>query len=207
VSPPSRADKFLQSNFPRDPDLYETPSDSPLPPKATRNLKLPSFPPTSQSLDGPKYDIRSARGGRGGVVTSVAALWASIQTTEGDAASPTVVPAKSTSPPNPVAPVPARTRPSETPWTKYQQSPLNSRPNRVTKSLADPAAVNGTLARPYLSSTASLARPVKPAGAPASPKPEVQPNAKRTGPLTNEQQGLGQARLRDLINKYQNQHT
>ncbi|KAI0763340.1 hypothetical protein BD413DRAFT_643412 [Trametes elegans] len=45
-----------------------------LPPKASPRLTV--YPPRSSDPE-VKYDVRSARGGRGGIVTSVAALWAS----------------------------------------------------------------------------------------------------------------------------------
>ena len=54
------------------------------PQKATNNIagRIPALPPPPVKLKGPgdpevKYDLRSARGGRGGRVTSVANLWAS----------------------------------------------------------------------------------------------------------------------------------
>ncbi|RPD54826.1 hypothetical protein L226DRAFT_539372 [Lentinus tigrinus ALCF2SS1-7] len=54
--------------------------------------RLPVYPP--RPLDSEvKYDVRSARGGKGGIVTSVAAIWASGQSTE-RAAVPKVAPAK-----------------------------------------------------------------------------------------------------------------
>lgn len=56
-----------------------------IPPSATKppgynppSGKLPMFPPSKPPIDPEvKYDIRSARGGRGGKVSSVASLWAS----------------------------------------------------------------------------------------------------------------------------------
>ena len=48
-----------------------------VPPKPPPKPVVSYPPPKAVDIDGPKYDVRSARGGRGGKVTSVANLWAS----------------------------------------------------------------------------------------------------------------------------------
>ncbi|EAU85235.1 hypothetical protein CC1G_06251 [Coprinopsis cinerea okayama7 len=58
------------------------------------SARLPQFPPLPARKPDPEvsYDVRSARGGRGGQVTSVAALWASVAANNGAASGPPIKP-------------------------------------------------------------------------------------------------------------------
>nr|GAT58012.1 predicted protein [Mycena chlorophos] len=165
-----------------------------------------------------KYDIRSARGGRGGQVTAVASLWASGALAEKDA--PKKAPSKPASKPV-VAPKPEKVH-------------VSSRP--VIKSSSVPAVLSSSLATPTLSSTASLARPPpkpRPVSMTVKPPPTIVESATEAvagfkgrvqaslaskglaGPASTPsspppsgaakagEMAFGQARLRDLIKKYQ----
>lgn len=131
------------------------------------------------------YDVRSARGGRGGKVTSVAAIWAEkTKNTDSDAVRPpknglplplmvklgqykTKLPVP-TSPtlPNQGPKSTAASNPSATPPTgltthlfKPAISSARSMPvNLVSKGTSVPAKISSSIATPTLSSTASLAR-------------------------------------------------
>lgn len=127
-------------------------------------------------LDGvePKYDIRSARGGRGGLVTAVRALWA-------DQAPPATEKGKekkstpkdlmqlrsspATSTPPPVKPKPKALSSAPTIATRASSSSSSSaeeksKPN-IIKAAHVPAVVSSSHAVPTISSTASLARPTQ----------------------------------------------
>ncbi|KAG8909340.1 hypothetical protein FRC01_007000 [Tulasnella sp. 417] len=188
------------------------------------------------------YDVRSARGGRGGVVTAVTAIWetkpdAGATAVSSDAADGTKQPAatrpqtKRKEPPVfkvPTIPASASVPALSQPGLATDNAIAVNKPgravdgHRINRALPDPAAVNGTLAKPYLSSTASLANarqdPVprprpgisldKPALLPVSqsapqlrPGPVEPPTSPKPGapPI-----GVGQAKLRELIAKYQN---
>ncbi|KAI0050531.1 hypothetical protein FA95DRAFT_1581211 [Auriscalpium vulgare] len=159
-------------------------------------------------VDSPaKYDVRSARGGRGGKVTSITALWAND--------SPKV-PApdkagnfKDTAPaskPKPLASVPK---------VKATAGPLSTpSPLGAAKATSSPAALSSSLATPMLSSTASLSRPTTAPKAVVQRLPvvtEAPPASTPAPPAPTLMKGLaadfafGQARLRDLIRKYQGQ--
>ena len=182
-----------------------------------KDPRLPSFPPTP----GPeaKYDIRSARGGRGGRVAAVASIWAS-QTS--GSVTPAVQKVRNG----------IQTRPTAKPPPKVSQSPgpasvppdppltdLTARRARLIKSRSVPAAISSSHATPMLSSTASLARPtplpdrrktpVKFPPTISESQPEIsQPGSRvTTVPQSTGDLAFGQARLRDLIKKYQGQAT
>ncbi|KAG9015699.1 hypothetical protein FRB90_004392 [Tulasnella sp. 427] len=187
------------------------------------------------------YDIRSARGGRGGVVTAVTAIW---ETKPGAGATddPLDVP-RETPPPRlqvkkkeppvfkvPTVPASASLPVLSQPGLDTENAMSAERPGRVEdgqrihhRALPDPAAINGTLAKPYLSSTASLAkvrldpgprpRPLAALGKPAllpvsQSAPQLRPSAielTTTSPKPGAPpMGVGQAKLRELIAKYQN---
>jgi hypothetical protein len=122
-----------------------------------------------------KYDVRSARGGRGGKVTAVASIWASgsIQPSskvipranvKGDLAnlkSPILRAAKSTrvigkSPPPNANASPSQVVEVESPPKLVDLAGTRSRP--AIKSPSVPAIISSSHATPMLSTTASLAR-------------------------------------------------
>jgi hypothetical protein len=158
-----------------------------------------------------KYDVRSARGGRGGQVTAVTSIW------QNGTGAPTLAADK---PPHMAAKrytAPAGLAPLATKLTPQSEgmvpaSPLMSSPG-IMKSTSLPAMMHTVQAVPILSSTASLARP---AGGPAvrarmmtfaAPIPESQSDdmlVRRTSQSTDhEGVAVGQARLKELIGKYQ----
>ncbi|KAJ7068875.1 hypothetical protein B0H15DRAFT_871713 [Mycena belliarum] len=215
--------------------------------------RLPAFPPR---LDPEvKYDIRSARGGRGGKVTAVASLWATGALTEPpkDAAPKPAtavdflrskpVPKPAPDPVSKPAPAPvstARPTPTSTPKPAVggrttgaastpAAKPLDKPTRPIIKSASVPAVISSSHARPTLSSTASLARPSPKPRAPPKPAPTITesasevvaglkgrvqasmsfvpakaptptPSGSKPGDLA-----FGQAKLRDLIKKYQGQ--
>ncbi|OBZ72563.1 hypothetical protein A0H81_07416 [Grifola frondosa] len=209
-------------------------------PKPVQKVSLASprralFPP--QPLDPEvRYDIRSARGGKGGIVTAVAAMWASAaQATEKPDSSrpaktnqPRRIPDTKaqvpTNPPRkPVRPVPkpTRTTPSAAVAPAVSKpvstTDFSARRARMIKSSSVPAVVSSSLATPMLSSTASLARssPVSngrskpniklpPTISEAAPSTEVKPSSVKPPP-TKGDLAFGQARLRELIKRYQGQ--
>ncbi|KAJ7503300.1 hypothetical protein B0H11DRAFT_2187766 [Mycena galericulata] len=201
---------------------------------AVASPRFPVFPP---SLDPEvKYDIRSARGGRGGKVTAVASLWASGALAE----QPKAPTPKPTSPADFLRSKPAvRSTPKPAPGDKPvvaaaltpSATPAPEKRTRsppVIKSASVPALLSSSHATPTLSTTASLARPTPKPRAPPKPiptiaesasevvaglkgrvqasmssvpaKPPVPPAASKPGDLA-----FGQAKLRDLIKKYQGQ--
>lgn len=180
----------------------------------------PQHQPDSEA----RYDVRSARGGRGGKVTAVAAIWAQAANQK-----PAIPPPKSPPP----APrrltewnkTPLKTSKSSSPLSQSSETVNESKPRAtpaspaaelaarrvmLSKSSSVPAVVSSSLATPMLSSTASLARPspkltkFAPSPAVIQEIPEVKsnsnPNAK--APPKHEL-AFGQARLRELIKKYQ----
>ncbi|CAL1715767.1 unnamed protein product [Somion occarium] len=193
-----------------------------------RGLKF--NPPRPFNLES-RYDIRSARGGRGGKVTAVAALWASqAQVAKEDSRSPPPIkPPKLDKPmlkfiasqpeisPSIPTPRPART-PVNLQSTSNQQtafSAANPSEKRVKmiKSSSVPAVVSSSLATPMLSSSASLARPSPALGERTklvnNLLPTVTENRSESSPLKKPapkgELAFGQARLRELIKRYQGQ--
>ena len=166
-----------------------------------------------------RYDVRSARGGRGGKVTAVAALWA--QATNQKPAVP--APKSPPLPPKrlaqwsktPLSPSPLSQSPESTSDGKSRTTPsspaaeLAARRAKLAKSSSVPAVLSSSLAIPMLSSTASLARPsprVSPKLTTLPPTiletPEVHNTVDTKVPAKREL-AFGQARLRELIKKYQ----
>ncbi|KAJ6611168.1 hypothetical protein B0H10DRAFT_2224391 [Mycena sp. CBHHK59/15] len=209
--------------------------------------RLPIFPPPRIDPE-VKYDIRSARGGRGGKVTAVASIWASgalaDQSKDKDA-----LPAKAATAADFLRSKPAAARPSpKSPLASKSPKDVTStataevpdkrpRPPPVIKSASLPAMISSSHATPTLSSTASLARPAAPPNKPRAP-PRVPPTIAETAsevvlglkgrvqasmssaakavpvpsssaaapaPAKPGDLAFGQARLRDLIKKYQGQ--
>ncbi|KAJ7600305.1 hypothetical protein C8J56DRAFT_813096 [Mycena floridula] len=185
-----------------------------------------------------KYDVRSARGGRGGLVTAVKAIWANgipeeaMTTTTTTTTTKPVLASKSSLASKPVVTT-TTIKPVATtsPAAKYSLAaskpavgtkpavgpkPVSSKPNLV-KSSSVPAIVSSSHAIPTLSSTASLARPVvalsftrppakpTPAKKPAvlSAVPEVSASDSAASSAKKPEMAFGQAKLRDLIKKYQ----
>ncbi|KAH8118082.1 hypothetical protein DFH11DRAFT_876649 [Phellopilus nigrolimitatus] len=212
---------------PADPPGLTTPTKAeppPIKPVLRRFADLPALP----QPPGVKYDIRSARGGRGGKVASVATLWASL-TSQQEVDTPSFPPhakagafsptfKKLRIPDLPGKPVvPSRSPP----YNRKQHEAANphlaeltNRRAKMTKSSSVPAVVSSSLATPVLSSTASLARPLRT----SHPKyPYPQSNATASIPeaplhsarhptpksVASGDHAFGQARLKDLIKKYQ----
>jgi hypothetical protein len=194
------------SSPPIDSDLTHNPWNTSKPP---RKFNLPAFP--SAKLDPEvKYDIRSARGGRGGQVTAVAALWTK------DSANTNT---KAVAPRGKLAQIQEGGSRSVTP-TPAMRSP-------ALKKSSVPALISSSHAKPTISSTASLARPMMPPSKPPGripptisemPNPVIKTPAPRTSaaiagltklnksstpPASGTEMAFGQARLRDLIRKYQ----
>lgn len=161
-----------------------------------------------------KYDVRSARGGKGGRVTEVASLWAAkadatqTQAKQNGASQPMKKPA------NHGGKLAVKS-PLSTSQTHSPPDTSREGRGKAAKATTVPAVISSSHAVPMLSSTASLARaspnPRTPASRPLPPmisetisdlKSVVRtpiPRVTRTpGDL-----GFGQARLRDLIKKYQ----
>lgn len=182
----------------------------------TPRFLSPRHPRHSPQPPGPemKYDIRSARGGKGGRVTEVASLWAAkadatqTQVKQNGASHPIKKPV------NYGGKLPVKS-PLSTSQTHGPADTSREGRGKATKATTVPAVISSSHAVPMLSSTASLAR--------ASPNPRTLasrplppmisetisdlrsvvktpiPRVTRTpGDL-----GFGQARLRDLIKKYQ----
>ena len=212
VSPPS--DPLTSGSPTRRPDLE--------PSAAIVSPRLPTFP--QQAFDPePKYDIRSARGGRGGRVTTVASIWAS---QGGDAAyaKPTGISPSSQKPKSNTqsSKKPAKTPPRSTtspctPVPFATSADLTTRQVKLIKSSSVPAVVSSSHAMPTLSSTASLARSPHHSDRRNSPinvpptvlgalqaETQAMSNVKPEKPTrTTGDFAFGQARLRDLIKKYQ----
>ena len=197
--------------------------------------RLPAFPPPRRPDPEVKYDIRSARGGRGGYVTAVASIWAAGADTSKAGSDPKpkvgaveqkVLPPTPVKPPRAVGKSPlSNTAALQTPTTEPPKlvdlAGKRSRP--IVKSASVPAIVSSSHATPMLSSTASLVRvtatansktksPIKllPPTVPESPSEVGKPHVGAKGPGTKSPPGdlaFGQARLRDLIRKYQEQAT
>lgn len=212
-----------------------------------RLLALPARPVDPQV----RYDIRSARGGRGGKVTAVAAIWASAtqqrdshpepkakpvppQRENGVPAradvAPVSVPGASSASAKPIArlvhlptpkppkaaPPPPRPRPTACDARPSPAADLAARRARMIKSTSVPAMISSSHATPMLSSTASLARapPVlaernKTNARLAPIASEDPPPAGKTepakAPSPRAELAFGQARLRELIKRYQGQ--
>ncbi|KAF9029109.1 hypothetical protein BDZ89DRAFT_1065634 [Hymenopellis radicata] len=160
---------------------------------------LPSFQLPSRPTDPEvKYDVRSARGGRGGKVTAVAAIFAAGKSEDS-------------------------TPPTSSPLAKAKASPVStSKPPRLPYNIgksktpvSSSVAVSSSHATPTLSSTASLARPATnrtaaPGQATKGWKPvmtavseTLQDGTKSPTPKVSPGYVFGQAKLKDLINKYQ----
>jgi hypothetical protein len=174
--------------------------------------RLPAFPPTRDPEV--KYDVRSARGGRGGRVAAVASIWAS-QT--GDT-KPSPPPARNGMPAKTAA-KPIKAPPKKAPSPGPASLPpdtsvadLTARRARLIKSRSVPAEISSSHATPMLSSTASLARstplpdrrktPIKLPPTVSESQPDISQSTSRSS--TAADLAFGQARLRDLIKKYQN---
>jgi len=196
----------------------------PLPKRAGITSYKASLPTPDPEV---KYDVRSARGGRGGRVTAVASIWAS-QT--GDQVNVKQAPAvqkplRNGTPVKPVTKPPAKTPPkvSHPDHASVPPDPssadLTARRARLAKSQSVPAAISSSHATPILSSTASLARPTPLPDRRKTPvklPPTIsdsQPEMSQPASRANKPQSVagdlafGQARLRDLIRKYQGQAT
>ncbi|KAG1738398.1 uncharacterized protein EDB91DRAFT_458143 [Suillus paluster] len=194
----------------KSPDITRADLISPV----THHFLSPRHPRYSpQSMNPEKYDIRSARGGKGGKVTEVASLWAA----KADAVEPQ---AKQNGTPQPVKkPVNYGGKlPVKSPLASQTNGPADTSKEgrgKATKATTVPAVISSSHAVPMLSSTASLARatpnPRTPASRPLPPmisetisdlrnvvKTPIPRVTRTPGDL-----GFGQARLRDLIKKYQ----
>ena len=215
ISPPSASQGALSNCKAKLPPQRSS-SQTPV---AKASPQTPGFP---RRLDPEvKYDIRSARGGRGGQVTAVAAMWAkaTAQNKDIDSKPKGVLPKErfilQTKPNPPPLPPKNAATPFSGPTKLIDLSRNPVRP--VVKSLSVPAVVSSSHATPTLSSTASLARPppVSPGHRnfnvrPSPSLPEVSSNRRSPVKLSGTRStggdlAFGQARLRDLIKKYQGQ--
>ncbi|KAG6901787.1 hypothetical protein C0995_007890 [Termitomyces sp. Mi166 len=209
---------------------------------------------TPQSDPEVKYDVRSARGGRGGRVTAITSFWAagalspSPEPTKGSPASSKTLRNRV---PDPVAKDTSATTSSTNSSSVTLKHPAQTsvkslltasapttlppnpepkpveftgkRPRPIIKSTSVPAIISSSHAIPTLSSTASLARatsakPQDPTGKLPPVISEARPDSGRRPPgqvpakiamtssklgTTEGEMAFGQARLRDLIKKYQ----
>ncbi|KAF8261375.1 hypothetical protein EI94DRAFT_1746127, partial [Lactarius quietus] len=215
------------------------------------------YPPLLPQVEMKYYDIKSARGGRGGRAAAVASIWA--EATKGGGATGA---AASTPKPAPVKPMtsiatksPVRPAKDENqrvflsrgrppvPTAAPAKAEKEDQPPRVQRALfglgvaaaATPSspALSSSIATPVLSSTAYLAHPPgararapaptpsppSPALATAAPSPRPPPSPSQPQPAAaagwraplvsgaglKADLAFGQARLRDLIRRYQGQ--
>lgn len=199
-----------------------------------------------------RYNARSARGGRGGKVTAIAAMWASATQGQGkidpvinplakrEFRAPKVMQSSQHSPTeSPIKPgIKPALRPLLSPRLQSKNpspqssssspssSPLasNTKPMSfanlaakradIIKSSSVPAVISSSLAKPMLSSTASLARPIPPLlernrvnvllppTLSESISPPKAPSVLNKSPGRTEL-AFGQAKLRELIQRYQ----
>lgn len=181
----------------------------------TRHFLSPHHPPHFPQPLSPevKYDVHSARGGKGGRVTEVASLWAAKADATQTQAKQNWAFQPIKKPVNHGGKLPVK---SPLPTSQAHGAVDTSREGRgkATKATTVPAVISSSHAVPMLSSTASLARtspsPRTPASRPLPPmisetisdlrsvKTPVPRVTRTPGNL-----GFGQARLRDLIKKYQ----
>ncbi|KAG1779047.1 hypothetical protein EV702DRAFT_1089712 [Suillus placidus] len=197
---------------PKSPDIARDDSIS----AVTHHFLSPRHPLHSPQPLGPevKYDVRSARGGKGGRVTEVASLWAAkADATQTQAKqNGAFQPLKKTV--NHGGKLPIKS-PLSTSQTHGPADTSREGRGKATKATTVPAVISSSHAVPMLSSTASLARaspnPRTPASRPLPPmisgtisdlrsvvKSPIPRVTRTPGDL-----GFGQARLRDLIKKYQ----
>ncbi|KAG2369054.1 hypothetical protein BDR07DRAFT_1389440 [Suillus spraguei] len=179
----------------------------------TRHFLSPHQPRHSPQPLGPgvKYDVRSARGGKGGRVTEVASLWAAkadaTHAKQNGASQPVKKPV------NHGGKLPVKS-PLSTSQTHGPSDASREGRGKTTKATTVPAIISSSHAVPMLSSTASLARaspnPQNPASRPLPPMISETMSDLRTvkTPIPRVTRapgnlGFGQARLRDLIKKYQ----
>lgn len=128
-----------------------------------------------------KYDVRSARGGRGGKVAAVKAIWDG-----GKSSQPTKPPTKPkpTFDKNTTTTTTTKTVPISKP-TPPQVPSLSSKPkpkphtpvnhNRLAPTTPLRAIISSSHAIPTISSTASLARPISSSSSSPKPKPKPSP--------------------------------
>ncbi|TFY83918.1 hypothetical protein EWM64_g96 [Hericium alpestre] len=215
TSPRARYEAALRATSP------SPPYSRPPPAKPIVQKRVPAFPPRPNDVQA-KYDIRSARGGKGGRVTAVTAIFGSAATTN-ETDKQTVKPMPRSVPPakrTPATPAPAGKHRAflDLPRPKAVSTPRKTSPGSTpvlgpTKGTSVPAVISSSHATPMLSSTASLARPAMPQrkerAAPQPTIPEVPVVGRVASPppakAKRENLMFGQARLRDLIKKYQGQ--
>ena len=262
-APKSTAIRPVSPVSPVSPISPLAPPKSPMAPRAPLPVSPKPLPsPLLGEPDALKYGVKSARGGRGGKVTSVAAIWATKDQTHG---APQLVPAlkpilaRNSNGGGAAAPIPT-TKPKVLSSPKISVPPLSQKPalpqsgrpspvartpaavfqptqpypppatasgrpdNRLMKATSVPAMLSSSVAIAGLSSTATLARPIisNPTTLPSSTSaPVIAPGleAKRRSfqplpPPMEEQRAkspaaaeisFGQAKLNDLIRKYQGQ--
>ncbi|GJJ08717.1 hypothetical protein Clacol_002936 [Clathrus columnatus] len=194
--------------------------------------------PASASVDrlvlpsvdsGAKYDVRSARGGRGGITTSVAAIWASrAEENDKETKLPPVSDVSRDKPlRRPQSFDPGKGKASSAPTTRTSQNDeanpsfqgatrgafkLETTARDPIKSTSVPTKVDRYHAKPQLSSVATLAQPV------ISPKYKPPSLSIGLGTISeqldkdstssssakiSDERLYGQTRLKDLIKKYQ----
>ena len=207
----------LDESIPEESQSVSTPA--PEPEKAAgHSAKLPLL----QGIPETKYDVRSARGGKGGITTSVAALWTSLAQEGGKdnqakhptkpvtrkaVTHPAFLDVGKTKPSTAFTGAPPGATSDNTPRTEpsTKQPP---QPRNVVKSASVPAIVVPSHARPYLSSTASLAHPIETLFSKAKPPMlsstlSSSDTSYKVPPVIPRDIAFGQTRLKDLIKKYQ----
>ncbi|KAF9519674.1 hypothetical protein BS47DRAFT_1387948 [Hydnum rufescens UP504] len=187
-------------------------------------FKLPAYPPPlpQTASGGANHDVRSARGGRGGIVTSVASLWGNIPNGPKEAIPPVEEPDghsrhRVDAPQNintgfkkSVLPLDTIRKTADTQGPSPSHPGGKDRPEKpsamILKQPPLVGLVNGTVGRPVLSSAATLARPmprrVGPVTSPLFSQPQEQVLGARSRP--ENPPAVGRARLRELIERYQN---
>lgn len=182
--------------------------------KHPRPRPVPSKPPAAILPDDAdllaKYDVRSARGGKGGQVAAVTSIWQHGGSDPASAPNPGSQPLpKRYTMPAGLGQISTRFDP-QTDRT-MPGSPLMASSLGVVKSTSVPTMMHTTTAVPVLSSTASLARPPGGPGArarmmtfPASvPESQSDDSLVRRTSQPTEGVAVGQARLKELIERYQ----
>ncbi|KAG8716371.1 hypothetical protein FRC12_020506, partial [Ceratobasidium sp. 428] len=153
-----------------------------------------------------KYDVRSARGGKGGQVTAVASIWQNAVNPTTEAARPAP---KQQATLAGLAPI--ETRVTSQVDRTIPSSPLMVSSRGIVKSTSVPTVVYPATAVPVLSSSASLARPLGGPGARARqmtfptsiPESQSDDTLMRRTSQPPRDIAVGQARLKELIGKYQ----
>lgn len=207
--PPPILDELPHKSTPRKSDTLSVPDFNLSSPSKPVLKRFSPMTGDSAALD-TKYDVRSARGGRGGKVTSIAAIWQSLATKDEHVPAPpkvNIAPGEIPRIAPPIkfsSPVKRTLRPER--HDNVSANDLSNRHGRMAKAPSVPAVISSSLATPVLSSTASLARPIPSESQKYSnivAPTQDHSTAYTPKSLSNGDFAFGQARLKDLIRKYQ----